>query len=118
MPQTLRFVLAVLAVWRITWLLAREDGPWDVVRALRMRLAGSMPGRLLSCFYCLSVWVALPFGWFVGTTLTEVVVAWWAISGAAILLERATADTIALDAEDTDDELLRPGGRTPDDQPG
>ena len=33
-----RLVLAVLATWRLTHLLAREDGPADLVVRLRARL--------------------------------------------------------------------------------
>ena len=113
-----RLALAVLAVWRITHLLAREDGPWDTFRTLRGRTAGGLLGRLLACFYCLSVWVALPFALFVGTTPIEQFVAWWAISGGAILLERATAEPLAIPIEGGGDELLRTERRPADDQPG
>jgi hypothetical protein len=118
MPQTLHFALAVLAVWRITHLLSRENGPWNMFLRMRARPPDSMPKRLLSCFYCLSVWVALPFGWFVGTTLPEHLTAWWGISGAAVLLERATADPIEIEIRDGHSELLHKGHSTPDDQSG
>ena len=118
MPDIFRLVLAVLAVWRITHLLAREDGPWEAFREIRARTAGTMVGRLLACFYCLSVWVAVPFALFVGATAVEEFVAWWAISGGAILLERATAEPLAIQIEDGGDELLRTERRPADDQPG
>jgi hypothetical protein len=118
MPQTLHFALAALAAWRITHLLSRENGPWNMFLRLRAHPADSMAGRLLSCFYCLSVWVALPFGWFVGTTLTEHVIAWWGISGAAVLLERATAEPVDIEIRDDNRELLHTKHSTTDDQPG
>jgi hypothetical protein len=34
----LRFALASLATWRVTHLLAEEDGPWDAVVRARARL--------------------------------------------------------------------------------
>ncbi len=46
-----RFALSVLAVWRVTHLLAREDGPGDVVYRLRRRLGETTLGRLMDCFY-------------------------------------------------------------------
>jgi hypothetical protein len=40
----------------------------------------------MDCFYCLSVWIAMPFAWLLsGDALTGVVV-WLALSGAASLL--------------------------------
>jgi hypothetical protein len=40
----------------------------------------------MDCFYCLSVWMAMPFTWLLsGDALTGVVV-WLALSGAASLL--------------------------------
>ena len=54
-------VLGILGVWRITHLFYAEDGPWDIFVRLR-KLAGSgFWGKLLDCFYCLSLWIAVPF---------------------------------------------------------
>ena len=84
----LRFVLAVLATWRITHLLAREDGPADLIVRLRRRLGQSFAGRLMDCFYCLSFWVAAPITFFVGRNPLDLFMIWLALSGGACLLER------------------------------
>ena len=83
-------LLAVLGVWRITHLLAEEDGPWDLVVRLRRRLGEGFWGRLMDCFYCLSVWIAVPFACLLGATWGERLFHWPAISAGAILLERWT----------------------------
>jgi hypothetical protein len=83
------FILASLAVWRITHLLQAEDGPWDALVKLRALAGDSFFGKLLDCFYCLSLWTALPFAWLVEGWFHRVVF-WLAASAAAILLERAT----------------------------
>jgi Protein of unknown function (DUF1360) len=85
-----RFVLATLATWRVTHLLAEEDGPADVVVRLRRRAGSSWVGDLLDCFYCLSVWVAVPCS--VGLAGRRRVDPLWclAVSGAACLLEQGT----------------------------
>jgi hypothetical protein len=80
--------LGVLAVWRLTHLLNAEDGPWDTVVRLRLWLAAGFWGRLLDCFYCLSLWIALPLALAIGEGWWERVLLWPAISGGAILLER------------------------------
>jgi hypothetical protein len=81
-------ILGVLAVWRVTHLLAAEDGPADLVFRLRRRLGDSVWGRALDCFYCLSIWIALPFAIGIGKTWGERVLLWPALSGGAILVER------------------------------
>jgi hypothetical protein len=86
-----RFGLASLATWRITHLLAEEDGPADVVVRVRMRAGDGRPGRLMDCFYCLSVWTATPFALAVSRRRRETPMTLLALSGAACLLERATA---------------------------
>ena len=53
-------ILGVLTVWRITHFLQAEDGPWDIVIRLRRFVGEGLWGRLLDCFYCLSVWIAAP----------------------------------------------------------
>lgn len=111
MPESpwLRFVLAVLAVWRITHLLAREDGPWDRVARLRERAGDGFWGGLLDCFYCLSLWVALPFSPLLASDWPGRGLYWLALSGAAVLLERSRSGAVEplIIETRTDDELLR-----------
>ena len=90
----MEFAVGATAVWRVTHLLHAEDGPWDLLVRLR-RLAGdSACGKMLDCFYCLSVWLAVPFAAALGTTWMTRVLLWPALSGAAILLERATVRSL------------------------
>lgn len=84
-------LIGVLAVWRITHLLAAEDGPGDIFVRLRRLAGGGFFGSLLDCFYCLSLWVAIPFAWVLGSVWVERGLLWFGLSGGAILLERATA---------------------------
>jgi len=82
--------LGILGVWRVTHLLAAEDGPWDAIARIRQLLGHGMWGRLVDCFYCLSLWIAALFAWTLGTTMKEWLLLWLAMSGGAILLERVT----------------------------
>jgi hypothetical protein len=84
------FLLGCLGVWRVTHLLNAEDGPWDVSAKLRRAARSGFLGRLLDCFYCLSLWIAAPFAWFLGTGYGERFLLWLALSAVAILLERLT----------------------------
>ena len=84
------FLLGTLGVWRVTHLLVAEDGPWRSLTRLR-EAAGPFWGGLLGCFYCLSLWIALPVALLIGETTFERALLWPALSGAAILLERVTA---------------------------
>jgi hypothetical protein len=89
-------LLGVLAVWRVTHLIASEDGPFDVVARAR-RFAGSgLIGQLFDCFYCLSLWVAAPFAWWMQSQWRERILLWLALSAAAILVNRVV-DRIAAD---------------------
>lgn len=83
-------ILGILAVWRVTHLLHAEDGPWDALLRLRNALRGRMPGRVLDCFYCLSLWIAIPFVVLLAPSPREGVLLWLALSAGAILLERIT----------------------------
>lgn len=87
----LYLVLSILAAWRITHLFSKEDGPFDIIYAIRKKAGVGFFGKLLDCFYCTSVWVALPFGLWLGSSWPEKLLYWAAISGAACLLEQATA---------------------------
>lgn len=98
--DALGWSLAALAVWRATHLLWAEDGPGGVFANLR-RWAGDGPvGAALDCFNCLSLWVAmlpaigLASGWWQG------VIGWLALSGAAVLLQRATSGGAAVEVHE------------------
>ena len=85
-----RFALASLATWRLTHLLAEEDGPADLVVNLRARLGPGRLGDLMDCFYCLSVWVAAPLSFAVVRRPRDAPLVCLALSGSACLLERVT----------------------------
>jgi hypothetical protein len=85
----LRLTLAVLATWRVTHLLASEDGPADLIVRFRAVLGESWVGKLLDCFYCLSLWIGAPAALFVTRDPVEWLFSWLATSGGACLLERA-----------------------------
>lgn len=93
-----RLVLAILAVWRITHLLAQEDGPGNLIFKLRKVLGTSFLGKLMDCFLCLSIWIALPASLYVTRSRSDLILVWLAISGGASLLfklqERVTLDDI------------------------
>jgi hypothetical protein len=83
-------LIDILATWRVTHLFAVESGPSDVIGKMR-RLAGTgMLGELVSCFYCLSVWVAAPFAYLLADNWKYRLLLWPALSAGAILLERVT----------------------------
>ena len=97
----MRFALASLATWRVTHLLAEEDGPANVVLRLRTRAGSGQLGELMDCFYCLSLWVAAPFGLALARRRRQAPLLCLALSGAACLLEQAARErtTAAIVAE-------------------
>lgn len=114
------FLLGTFAVWRLTHALNAEDGPATVLVRLRRALGSRRSGSFLDCFYCSSVWVALPFAALIGSGLGERGLLWLALSGAACVVERLTsragssAPAIFWEEKENQDALLR---EQPD-QPG
>lgn len=115
MSAGIAWTLGALCVWRLTHLLWAEDGPGQT--ALRLRYAATRwgLGGAFDCFYCLSLWVALPVAALLvwcfdagpgsGSLLSAATsvapsrasslvpwlltgVAWFGLSGAAIVIER------------------------------
>lgn len=82
-----RLTLAVLATWRLSRLVAFEDGPWDVVADLRRRAGDGAMGRLMDCPYCLTIWFAAPLALAVVATFPGWLLAWLGVSGGASLIE-------------------------------
>jgi len=86
----LSFSLCTLAVWRITHLFSQEDGPFDVMLKFRKLFGQGFFGNLLDCFYCLSLWISVPFAIFISQTWLQGIIIWLALSGAACLLFKIT----------------------------
>ena len=110
----IEFFLGILCVWRLTHLLHNEDGPWDIFVTFRRKLPAGFWNGLLSCFYCLSLWVSIPFALVIGATLKDQVLLWPALSAGAIVIEsaisRMEADLPAQyyeDEEDDENDMLR-----------
>src|SRR5438874_2071823 len=89
------FAVSVLACWRVSHLVAKEDGPFDAVLRARARAGSSTLGTLMDCTYCVSVWAAAPLAaWTLrrsGLSGRDAVPLWLAISGGACLVEKLTA---------------------------
>lgn len=100
-------VIGILVVWRVTHLLAVESGPADLFGEVRHLAGSGMLGELVSCFYCLSVWIAAPLAYLLADNWKHRLLLWPALSAGAILLERATTagqptePIILQDAEDS-----------------
>jgi hypothetical protein len=91
-----RLGLAALATWRLSHLVAREDGPGHVFVRLRAWLGRSFWGTLMDCFECLSIWIAAPLALWLTREPLSWCFAWLALSGAACLLERLGHDPVLI----------------------
>ena len=105
-------LVVLLAIWRITHLLWGEDGPADVFLSLRKLAGESFMGRLLDCFYCLSLWIAALAALFVSRRPLEWLFCWLALSGGACLLERWGQERVVIQpmsqfAEGDNHDVLR-----------
>ena len=89
--QSTRIVLASLATWRLAHLVAEEDGPANVIARARAAAGQGRLGELMDCFYCLSLWAAMPFALVTAPRRRDAPLTWLALSGAACLLERTTS---------------------------
>jgi hypothetical protein len=92
-----RFVISALSVWRLTHLLAAEDGPLDLIVRIRRKLGDSIWGKLIDCFNCLSVWISIPFAFYVTSGILNTGVVWLALSGSASLMNRLGQEPIVFE---------------------
>lgn len=85
-----KYVVLIIVVWRATHLISAEDGPFDLIIRFRRLLGNSFFGKLMDCFYCLSIWIGLLCALPAGCGVKEVVLLTLYYSGAAILIEKLT----------------------------
>lgn len=88
MDRAYILIVCALAVWRVSRIITREDGPLDIFAKLRGAIDPSQKtwiGRGLNCIACVSFWIALVTALLAGLTVAE----WLAISALAILINGA-----------------------------
>ena len=110
----LHLILAAAAVWRITHLFQVEDGPFATFERLRGWLRRNSLAGAVDCFYCLSLWVAAPIAFMLAHSVKEAVVATFALSAFAILMERLVvpAESKAIYFEQPEEKMLCPAAET------
>jgi hypothetical protein len=80
-------IVASFAVWRVSRLIALEEGPFSVFAWLRGRIDPNQQtwiGRGISCVPCISFWVALIAALLLQLSVTE----WLGLAGAVLLINR------------------------------
>lgn len=79
--------LTIFAVWRITSLLYAEQGPFGIFAIFR-KFARRFT-RLFQCFWCVSIWVAIPFAVYAGwNDVPHILIYWLGYSGASIIIHQ------------------------------
>jgi hypothetical protein len=101
------FAIGALATWRVAHLIAREDGPADIVFRVRLAVGQGLLAQAMDCFHCVALWVAAPIALVVADSAGTWLVAWLALAGAASLAERLIAAHEPLIKGEPDHELLR-----------
>ncbi len=90
MNQLEKYLVLVIAVWRVTHLISSEDGPFDLIFKLRKFCGDSFFGKLMDCFYCLSIWIGLIAALIAASDWKMVIILTLYYSGAALMLEKLT----------------------------
>lgn len=94
MTDALEFIVMALAVYRVSALIAIEDGPFDVMASLRGRVnQSSWFGRGVRCVVCVSFWLAIPAAWIISPPAVSGAgsawVTWLGLTGAVSVVHRA-----------------------------
>lgn len=90
------FVIAALATWRVSHLIAKEEGPFHIFAKWRAKVGNHSIGELFTCFQCLSLWTGGALAIVVATTWPEMVLLTLALSGTACLLNRLGSEPFVI----------------------
>jgi hypothetical protein len=94
------FLISALAVWRLSSLLVREDGPDDILIKLRSKIGvyydefsvakgKSVFASAFLCVWCLSIWIAAIFALFnKPCNFADYIRRVLALSASAILIDK------------------------------
>ena len=86
----LAVVIGAIAAYRVSYLIAREEGPLGVFALLRERIdphQKTWVGRGLNCVLCVSFWVTLAVSIIIGVSWLE----WLAMAGLIVMWREAVS---------------------------
>ena len=82
------FVLAGLAVYRLSRMLTDEEGPFSVFMKLRaLAPKETWLSRGVECIICVSVWVAIPFALAIDWSATAPLT-WLSLSAVTVIIRK------------------------------
>ncbi len=100
----LLLALSTLAVWRLTTMLCRDAGPFNIMTAIR-RLAYHLRLKtLVECFDCAAVWISIVFVLLVYRPQWTSIILILAVSGAASIIERLVSGPLPDDMDEEESE--------------
>jgi hypothetical protein len=103
----LTIIILIFATWRISSLLAKEKGPWDIFEKFRTLLGvvwdvqskpegTTMLSKMIVCIWCNSIWTGGI--WAISYFISPLVI-WialpFALSGGAVLIECIVGESYA-----------------------
>ena len=84
----LTVILGILGAYRFSFMLAQEDGPFDIFSKWRGYIGQrTWFGRGMHCTLCISFWVSLLCAVFMADGVT-IVTYWFGIAGGVLVLHR------------------------------
>ena len=97
----IKFVLGILACYRLSQMVVYDEGPFRLFDRLRVWAGcydygeNGQPksgwGRLLNCPYCVGLWFSIPLAFVIAERIAwDIIVLWLAIAGAQSFLESAS----------------------------
>ncbi len=81
-------ILLTIAIYRIAYLLAIEEGPFSVLATLRDRIDPNQAtwlGRGVRCVACVSFWLALGAALLISGSILD----WLSMAGGALVIHKA-----------------------------
>lgn len=84
----LAFLVAALAVYRVSYLIAQEEGPLSIIAKVRGKIDPDQDnwlGRGVRCVACVSFWVSLIIVLLIGASWLE----WLGVAGGALVIHKA-----------------------------
>lgn len=82
------FIVAVLAVYRVSYLIAQEEGPFGIASWLRGKIdpdQSNWLGRGVRCVACVSFWISAIAALLINATWGE----WLGIAGGVLVIHKA-----------------------------
>lgn len=90
MQLLIEFTICVFAIYRVSYMIAQEEGPFGIFAFIQGKTAkqSNWFERGMNCLMCISFWLSLLASLYLSQSVVQFFLYWFSIAGGVLVLHK------------------------------